>query len=139
MTSATIQEIAWKPFPDLVELTEKFCLFHLAGYLYKVGGATTNVRFQDSVHRIRPDGTLWESRASFPVEITRYCGVVDEENERLFIMGGKSKHVSPEGVFVYEPNEDTWYHHSDLPKKVLAVLLLSSHRKMEPSFFMCPY
>ena len=91
-------------------------MYSHGGYLYVVGGWDNGCSCSRSEHyRLAENGNGWETRAGYPRVIHRHTSVVDEPNDRVFVLGGNDNHHNRAEVYIYTFSSNSWSHHSNMP------------------------
>ena len=89
-----------------VDKYKRPALVTFQGFLFMVGGVTSEKRVVDKVHKYNPDTDLWQEVAPMSVARTGMCVVADESS--MYSIGGWSRNGVVDVVEKYDPERNSW-------------------------------
>lgn len=89
-----------------VDKYKRPALVTFQGFLFVVGGVTSEKRVVDKVHKYNPDTDLWQEVAPMSVARTGMCVVADESS--MYSIGGWSRNGVVDVVEKYDPERNSW-------------------------------
>ena len=109
---------AWTAAPDLPKKRRHFemlsfesSIFVLGGQNYWKGGSEC----LNTLHEFNHQSNIWTSKANLPFPNHRHCAVVDDEDGKIWMIGGHECGVGDKmQVYYYTVSSNIWTHHSNL-------------------------
>ena len=89
-----------------VDKYKRPALVTFQGFLFVVGGVTSEKRVVDKVHKYNPDTDLWQEVAPMSVARMGMCVVADESS--MYSIGGWSRNGVVDVVEKYDPERNSW-------------------------------
>ena len=89
-----------------VDKYKRPALVTFQGFLFVVGGVTSEKRVVDKVHKYNPDTDLWQEVAPMSVARMGMCVVADESS--MYSIGGWSRNGVVNVVEKYDPERNSW-------------------------------
>ena len=89
-----------------VDKYKRPALVTFQGFLFVVGGVTSEKRVVDKVHKYNPDTDLWQEVAPMSVARMGMCVVADESS--MYSIGGLSRNGVVNVVEKYDPERNSW-------------------------------
>ena len=89
-----------------VDKYKRPALVTFQGFLFMVGGVTSEKRVVDKVHKYNPDTDLWQEVAPMSVARMGMCVVADESS--MYSIGGWSRNGVVNVVEKYDPERNSW-------------------------------
>lgn len=89
-----------------VDKYKRPALVTFQGFLFMVGGVTSEKRVVDKVHKYNPDTDLWQEVAPMSVARMGMCVVADESS--MYSIGGWSRNGVVDVVEKYDPERNSW-------------------------------
>ena len=111
------QNPSWTSAPNTPYGFRFAAMYTIGDYLYVLGGyiSWSPYNFPDH-YRISATGSSWEAVAFYPFKVHRHTAVVDEDNDRVFVLGGHTSYVSDRAeVYYYTPSSNSWTQISNMP------------------------
>ena len=92
-------------------------MYTIGDYLYVLGGYVNYSPYNYPDHyRISATGSSWEAVAFYPFKVHRHTAVVDEVNDRVFVLGGHTSYCCDRAeVYYYTPSSNSWTQISNMP------------------------
>ena len=109
---------SWQQGVNLPYRSRYGMMYTIDNYLYILGGYDGYYGYYRNYHyRISETGSSWEGRAAFPRnEIHKAAAVVDEDNSRVFILGGRDYYYWRSEVYIYTPSSNSWSSITNYPE-----------------------
>ena len=108
----------WTTSPALPRKRNHFFMVRYLSSIYIVGGYDFWTGGSDcisSFHEYNHNTNAWTVKATMPITNHRHCAVADEEDGKIYMIGGHTCHVGDRNeVYQYTVNTNTWSQHSTL-------------------------
>ena len=109
--------LVWKPKGRMAFGRMDFTMTALGGYLQAVGGRYGSDHYQN-VERYDPKLNTWSAVANFPTYVIwRHCAVANEEENRLYVIGGDYADAIEDVYLGIRP--EIWYYQVRLSQTFL--------------------
>lgn len=107
---------AWESSPALPRKRNHFYMVRHKNSMFVVGGRdywNGGSDCIDTFHEFTVESNAWTARANMPIKTHRHCAVADEEDGKIYVLGGNICHVGDTNkAYVYTIETNTWAEHS---------------------------
>ncbi|NIT59364.1 MAG: hypothetical protein GWN00_25020, partial [Aliifodinibius sp.] len=107
--SAQVRSYGWQSGPPLNTPRVGASAVVLDGYIYVMGGKTTNNQILNTVERFDPATNTWDDTTVAPFMDTRYNAAAAVFNSEIYLIGGRGYYNDIlDEVEVYNPQTNRW-------------------------------
>ena len=106
---------SWTNGPNMPIEFKHSVMYTIGDYIYILGGYDYGTCLYQH-YRLSATGSSWEGRAGYPFRVHRHTAVVDEVNDRVFVLGGHTCGCCDRAeVYYYTPSSNSWTQISNMP------------------------
>ena len=105
----------WVAATPLPYISQWAAMYTVGEYLYILGGWSDDGVCRNYHYRIKDGEWEWKSRAAYERNIFRHTAVVDEVQEKIYVLGGNDCVHNRAEVRIYDPAANSWSSISNLP------------------------
>ena len=110
---------SWIEAPNLPRRRRHFQMLAWKSSIFVIGGEDFLPSVSiNTMHELNHKSNVWTKKADLPYSNHRFCAVADEEDDKIWMIGGSEIGVGDKmGVYYFTVSTNLWTFHSDLFKR----------------------